>query len=103
MDWNELISIKNIYRAWKDFVKNKNNKPDVVEFKMNLEEEILQIQNDLKNETYKHGFYSTFKVYDPKERIIHKAKVSAFPLVIYPRRFLLIFIYMNWICLPNTS
>jgi len=73
--WTEFISLENIYRAWKDFSVNKKNKFDTINFKMNLEEEILKIQFELINNTYRHGSYTKFKVWDPKERVIHKAEV----------------------------
>lgn len=73
--WANFISLENIYQAWKDFSANKKNKRDVINFKMNLEEEILRIHSDLKNNKYQHGSYTKFKVWDPKERMIHKAEV----------------------------
>jgi len=36
---------------------------------------ILQLHEDLKNKTYKHGGYQQFKINDPKPRTIHKASV----------------------------
>ena len=75
MNWEEFISLKNIYKAWVDFSGNKKNKSDVINFKMNLEDEILSIRHDLAAGTYKHGPYTTFTVYDPKKRVIHKAMV----------------------------
>lgn len=73
--WNDFISLENIYRAWKDFSVNKKSKPDTINFKMNLEDEILKILADLINNKYQHGSYTKFKVWDPKERVIHKAEV----------------------------
>lgn len=35
-----------------------------------LEQELLRLEKELKNCTYKHSSYTTFKVYQPKERII---------------------------------
>ncbi len=75
ISWGEFISLKNIYKAWIDFSTNKKNKKDVIIFKMNLENEIISIHNDLVSGLYKHGPYTTFKVFDPKKRIINKATV----------------------------
>lgn len=36
---------------------------------------ILQLHNDLKEDTYKHNSYEAFKISDPKPRDIHKATV----------------------------
>lgn len=48
---------------------------DIQEFEFNLEENIFQLYNDLKNNRYKHGPYIAFYVRDPKLRHIHKATV----------------------------
>ncbi len=48
---------------------------DIQEFEFNLEENIFQLYNDLKNDRYKHGAYLAFYVRDPKLRHIHKASV----------------------------
>ena len=37
------------------------------------EQELLQLEQDLKNCTYKHSKYNSFKVYQPKERFIMAA------------------------------
>ncbi len=37
---------------------------------------ILELYNDLKNKTYKHGGYTAFNISDPKPRQIHKATVG---------------------------
>ncbi len=75
MIFEELITLENIYEAWKDFSKGKTNKNDVIKFKMNLEDELLKLYSDLKNKRYKHGAYSSFIVNEPKQRVINKALV----------------------------
>lgn len=42
-------------------------------FELKLEQELLQLEEQLINCTYKHGQYKNFKVYEPKERIIMAA------------------------------
>jgi len=34
-----------------------------------LEQELLRLEKELKNCSYKHGGYTKFKTYQPKERI----------------------------------
>ena len=62
--------------AWKEFLKGKRNRKDVLEFQRNLMTNILNLHNDLKNKTYKHADYKAFKINDPKPRDIHKATVK---------------------------
>ena len=73
--FEKIISLDNLFSAWKEFKKGKTNKLDVQEFEFNLEENIFQLYNDLKNNRYKHGPYLAFYVRDPKLRHIHKALV----------------------------
>lgn len=61
--------------AWKEFKTGKNSKNDIQEFEFNLEDNIFQLHEDLKNKTYRHSPYASFYVTDPKLRHIHKACV----------------------------
>ena len=51
--------------------KNKAYKKDVILFEMNLENNIINLLNSIKNNNYKMGKYYDFKVFEPKERTIH--------------------------------
>lgn len=73
--YNNIISIENLLEAWKEFIKGKKNKKDVLEFQHRLFENIFSLHHDLKNKTYKHGGYQAFNISDPKPRNIHKAIV----------------------------
>lgn len=71
----EIVSLDNLFSAWKEFKKGKGSKTEVQEFEFNLEENIFQLHNDLINGRYEHGHYISFYVRDPKLRHIHKASV----------------------------
>ena len=77
MDYNyqELISSKNIFKAWEKFYSGKANKKDVIEFWKNLEYNIFQLHDELNSKNYKHGLYEKFVIFDPKKRLIHKAGI----------------------------
>ena len=64
-----------MYLAWREFVRGKKDKKDVCEFALNLSANIYDLHLELKNQTYVHGGYETFKIFDPKPRQIHKATV----------------------------
>lgn len=70
-----IISPETLFRAWEIFKSDKRNKPDVVAFELELEQNIFNLYRDLKNRTYKHGQYKGFWIHDPKLRHIHKATV----------------------------
>lgn len=56
--------------AHKRASKNKCNKYEVLKFNVDLETNIVNIIDSIKNGTYKLGKYHIFIIYEPKERII---------------------------------
>lgn len=76
MQYSQLISIENIFQAWKEFRRGKRNKKDVQIFERKLEDNLFNLHQKLKSKIYRHGTYSEFYVNDPKRRNIHKAKVE---------------------------
>jgi len=71
-----LITLENLFIAWQEFKKGKTKRKDVLKFEFNLEDNIFQLYQDLKNKTYKHSKYTSFYVQDPKIRHIHKAEIK---------------------------
>jgi len=74
--YDKLISVENIFCSWEEFKKGKLGKRDVLVFERDLEDNIFTLANELKNQSYHHGSYSTLHIYDPKHRVISKAKVK---------------------------
>ncbi len=75
MTFNDITSVENIPAAWEEFLRGKRKRKDVQEFQINLIDNILDLQRDLANKTYRHGPYEVFNISDPKPRNIHKATV----------------------------
>lgn len=73
--YNDIISLKNLHEAWREFVSGKKYRKDVAEFQLKLSENIYRLHVDLKIKSYAHGPYEAFSVNDPKPRSIHKASV----------------------------
>jgi len=73
--FEKIISLENLFTAFDEFKKDKQNKSDVLFFEWELEKNIVGLHRDLKYHRYKHGVYSRFRICDPKPRIIHKAAV----------------------------
>jgi len=71
----KIISLENIFCAWREFQKDKRNRVDVREFEADAEKNIFELYNELERGTYRHGSYKPFWVRDPKLRLIHKASV----------------------------
>src|SRR3989338_10700362 len=89
-NYQDIISVKNLCEAWREFVRGKKLKKDVAEFSLNLSRNIFKLHDDLRTKTYKHGPYEAFSISDPKPRSIHKATVRdrllhhAIHRVLYP-------------------
>lgn len=64
------LTFEKFLQAHKRARKNKVYKNEVIRFEFNLENNLINIMNQLKNKTYHLGNYFSFKVYEPKERII---------------------------------
>jgi RNA-directed DNA polymerase len=73
--YNNIISVENLCKAWKEFLQGKANKKDVADFALNLSKNIFDLHIDLGNKTYIHSEYHAFNISDPKPRNIHKASV----------------------------
>jgi len=73
--FKNLITIENLFNAWYKFRKGKTNKPDVILFERNLEDNIFQLYKDINTKEYHHQAYQTFFIWDPKFRKINKSIV----------------------------
>lgn len=73
--YEEIITAENLLLSWEDFLKGKRKRSDVAIFQGNLFDNIISLQWDLLNKTYRHGGYQAFNISDPKLRNIHKATV----------------------------
>jgi len=73
--FEDIISIKNLLKAWEEFVPGKRKRKDVQQFSIRLMDNIFLLHKDLFHHTYKHGDYQAFKINDPKPRDIHKSTV----------------------------
>jgi len=73
--YDEMTGMENFYRAWQCFRLGKSKKMVVQKFVYNLENNLFKLKDELDNLTYRHGDYEKFLVYDPKQRIIHKAEI----------------------------
>lgn len=74
--FEKIISLDNLFSAWREFRKGKSQKPDVQQFEFNLEDNLFQIHQELQTKTYQHSNYTSFFIKDPKLRHIHKACVK---------------------------
>ncbi|MDD3006940.1 MAG: reverse transcriptase/maturase family protein [Candidatus Pacebacteria bacterium] len=71
--YEEICSFENLHLAYLKARKGKRYRNEILEFSYNLEENLLKLQTELRNQTYKHGSYREFIVCDSKKRLIKAA------------------------------
>lgn len=70
-DYEKICDFQNLYKAHTIARKSKRTNREVVEFEMNLAENLVKISDSLTNGTYEMFGYYSFMVHDPKDRAIH--------------------------------
>jgi RNA-directed DNA polymerase len=70
----QIASFANLERAWRKARKGKRSKLAVAAFEFDAEGELLQLQRELEDKSYRPGPYRSFIIHDPKKR-----KISAAP------------------------
>lgn len=67
---SDLFSFKNLLKAYYQCRKRKRNTANATKIELNFEEELLKLEKELKNHTYKPGKSICFVVTKPKPREI---------------------------------
>ena len=70
-DFEKIYSFRNLYKAHTIARRGKRNTREVIEFEMNLSENLTELSESLKAGTYRMSGYYSFMVHDPKDRVIH--------------------------------
>ena len=71
--FGKIVSFENLLIAAGKAQKGKRFKPATAMFNLNLEKELLSLQNELIEKSYRHGVYRDFQINDPKKRLISAA------------------------------
>lgn len=66
----DITSFQNLFRSYRRARRGKRYREYALEFDEDLEENLLRIQEELRNETYRPSPYRTFLIQDPKARRI---------------------------------
>lgn len=70
--YNKICSINNLLLADKKASRGKNKQFGVIEHKKDRIGNLLKLQEQLINKTYKTSEYHIFTIREPKERTIHR-------------------------------
>lgn len=68
--FDKKLTFQKLLEAHYRAKKHKTYKREVIKFEMDLENNIMNLLNDIKNNKYKVGKYRVFIIKEPKERII---------------------------------
>lgn len=71
--WSQVTDWQNLYCAARKAQKGKRYRNNVLAFNYNLENELFTLQDQLRTKTYQPGNYRTFRILDPKPRLISAA------------------------------
>ena len=71
--YGELVFFGNLYMAYLEAARGKRGQPEVAAFDFNLEANLLQLQKELWTQTYRPAPYYSFRITDPKPRLISAA------------------------------
>jgi retron-type reverse transcriptase len=70
MSYGDVYDFANLYDACLKARKQKRYRAEELQFSYNLEQELLALQQELKNKIYAVGAYKPFIIYEPKKRQI---------------------------------
>jgi len=68
-----IASFENLYLAYKAAAKGKRGHPEVATFEFNLDQHLLQLEAELRDRSYRPGPYRSFRINEPKPRLISAA------------------------------
>ena len=71
--YSNLYSLDNLFLAYSKAAKGKRSHENVARFEFRLEDNIVALHEELKNESYRPGEYTNFYIHEPKRRLISAA------------------------------
>lgn len=71
--YDQVTSWENLWLAYQRAAKGKRGHPNVATFEHRLEDQLLDVQQQLRAHTYRPGQYASFYIHEPKRRLISAA------------------------------
>jgi RNA-directed DNA polymerase len=69
----KIYDFENLYWAFRAARKGKRSRAAVAAFEFDLEHNLLTLQDELRDQTYRPGDYDNFYIYEPKRRLVSAA------------------------------
>lgn len=73
MNYNFLCDWNTLYYAWRKAAKGKRGRPAAARFEYRLEDNLVALQTELLEKSYRPGPYASFTIHEPKHRLISAA------------------------------
>jgi len=65
----DVYDWENLYTVFRRAANRKRGRGPAAEFEFRLEDNLIELQNDLKREIYQPGEYVNFNIHEPKLRL----------------------------------
>lgn len=101
--WDQILAFDNLLLAYRKARKGKRARDDVAQFSLDFERELLALQTELRDKTYRPGTYRLFTIYERKprqiaaapfrDRVVHHALLNVVEPLLDKR-----FIYDSYAC-----
>ncbi len=69
----QVCSFENLYQAFRAARKGKRDRVAVASFEFDLERNLLELEAELRDQTYRPDAYTNFCIYEPKRRLVSAA------------------------------
>jgi RNA-directed DNA polymerase len=69
-----ICSFEALYQAYRLARRGKRDRPDIADFELNFETNLLCLQEELQTQTYQPGGYHIFYIFEPKRRLVRAAQ-----------------------------
>jgi retron-type reverse transcriptase len=71
--WPQVTTFGNLLVAFRQAAKGKRERAAVAAFEFDLEPRLLELQEELRDGSYRPGRYTSFRIHEPKRRLISAA------------------------------
>jgi len=69
----QIHSFETLYTAYRAARRGKRGRVAVARFEFDLEHNLLELQAELREQSYRPGAYTNFHIYEPKRRLVSAA------------------------------